>query len=259
MQQEDAFSERRVQRYLERIGVFEELEVNYDSLLMIQAQHMLTVPFENLNIVDKKPIELDFYALYEKIVVKRRGGYCYELNGLLAWCLKQLGFEVTVLSGRVRREDGSFGPEFDHMVLMVHLDKDYVVDVGFGDSARRPLPLSGDIMTDVSGQYRITSDTDSQLLLFQKKLNNDWVNQFCFTRTPRQMDDFQEMNVFQQTSPASFFTKGLIVSLATRDGRVTISRDTFIETKGTDKKTRPILSDDERNELLKCYFNIEVV
>lgn len=258
MQNEVKISGSNVERYLERIGITEGIRVDYNSLRLIQERHMLSIPFENLNIVHRLPIVLDLDSLYNKIVIKRRGGYCYELNGLLAWILKSLGYSVSILSGQVLLDDGTYGPEFDHMVLLVHLDDDYIVDVGFGDSVRSPLSLLGEVVIDVSGSYRIMPETESNVLFFQKKHNDEWVSEFRFTLNPRHIHDFRDMNMYQQTSPESHFTKNLIVSIATPDGRMSISGDSFIETMETDKKRRPILSNDERNDLLKRYFGIEV-
>lgn len=245
-----------VKGYLDRIRITEEPEVNFNSLRLIQERHMLSVPFENLDIFHDIPIQLDLDSLYDKIVRRRRGGYCYELNGLLAWLLRSLGYEVSLLSGQVARDDGTFGPEFDHMVLLVHLHQNYIVDVGFGDSVRSPLPLSGEVVSDVSGSYRITSEAGSNALLFQKRLAGAWTSEFRFTLAPRQIDDFRDMNRYQQTSSDSHFTTNLIVSIATRDGRISISGDSLIETIGSDKKRRQILSNEERMVLLKRYFGI---
>ncbi|WAH35988.1 arylamine N-acetyltransferase family protein [Alicyclobacillus dauci] len=258
MPNELTVKEPNIKRYLERIGITEAIVVDYISLRHIQERHMLSVPFENLNIIHGIPVELDLDSLYDKIVDKRRGGYCYELNGLLAWLLKRLGYRVSLLSGRVIRDDGSFGPEFDHMALLVHLDNDYIVDVGFGDSVRSPLPLSGEVVTDVSGSYRITHEIDSDVLFFQKKLNGEWVSEYRFTLTSRHIEDFRHMNIHQQTSPDSHFTKNLIVSKATPQGRISISGDSFIVTIGSDKERRPILSNDEQKALLKIHFGMDL-
>ncbi|MCL6626583.1 arylamine N-acetyltransferase [Alicyclobacillus shizuokensis] len=93
-----------------------------------------------------------------------------ELNGLLGWVLRSLGYSVSLLSGRVLRDDGTYGPEFDHTLLLVELDDEYIVDVGFGDSVRSPLPLSGEVVADVSGAYRVMPGSDAGVLVFQKKL-----------------------------------------------------------------------------------------
>ncbi|QQE77238.1 arylamine N-acetyltransferase [Alicyclobacillus sp. SO9] len=244
--------------YLRRINITEGVSVDYESLCLIQSEHMYHVPFENLDIAAGVPIELEYESMYEKLIVKGRGGYCYELNGLLYWLLRTLGFSVSMLSASVMREDGKFGPEFDHMLLLVNLNgMDYVVDVGFGDSVRSPLPLSGEIVTDISGSYRIENDTNRRVLYFQKQTGTDWTSEYAFTLRPRRLDEFQVMNVYQQTSLDSHFTQNLICSVATLTGRLTISGNVLIETIGSDKTRSAIQSEAERVILLKRYFGID--
>jgi N-hydroxyarylamine O-acetyltransferase len=246
-------------KYLERIGVdMNDIRTDYESLRLIQTRHMLSVPFENLDIFNARPIKLNLDAMYQKIVIDGRGGYCYELNGLLGWLLQELGFSVSMVSGRVRRDDGSYGPEFDHMALLVRLDEDYLVDVGFGDSVRSPLTLSGEIVADVSGSYRIAREDHFGNLCFQKLMQDEWVTEFVFTLQPRKLEDFHEMYQYQQTSPESHFTKKLICSLATPEGRITISGDTLIETAGSVKTQRPIVSAEERDDILRRRFGINL-
>ena len=103
--------------------------------------HLLAVPFEDLSIHANERIVLDVNALFDKIVRARRGGFCYELNGLFGALLQTLGFEVVMLSGGVMNPRGEFGPEYDHMALLVTLGERWLVDVGFGDCFREPLCL----------------------------------------------------------------------------------------------------------------------
>jgi N-hydroxyarylamine O-acetyltransferase len=102
---------------------------------------MFSVPFENLDIALCRKIVCDEDAFLRKIVERRRGGFCYELNGAFSGLLRAIGFDVTLLSARVPREDGSDGPEFDHLTLKVDLDEPWLADVGFGDSFLEPLLL----------------------------------------------------------------------------------------------------------------------
>jgi len=95
---------------------------------------MRTVPFENLDIHLKRPIVLEDNALFDKIVTRKRGGFCYELNGLFAALLRALGFDVVMLSAGVANPEREFGPDFDHMALLVTLEQSWLADVGFGDS-----------------------------------------------------------------------------------------------------------------------------
>src|SRR5262245_26549659 len=129
------------QSYLRRIFYHSGLEPTPETLRKIHLSHMLRVPFENLDIHLNRLIELNVDSFFQKIVQNNRGGFCYELNGLFAELLKSLGYSVTLLSARVTRADGSFGPDFDHMTLLVELDQRWIADVGFGDSFLEPLLL----------------------------------------------------------------------------------------------------------------------
>ena len=118
---------------------YKDLEIDLSSLKLIQKQHLLTVPFENLDIHIHKEIKVDIRYLYKKIIVKKRGGICYELNLLLSFLLKGIGFNTKILGGKVLNENGSY---FDHMLLLVYLNnKKYIVDVGYGDNFLEPLEL----------------------------------------------------------------------------------------------------------------------
>src|SRR5687768_9467525 len=106
-----------VDAYLHRINYQGSLAPTARTLRDLQVAHLQTVPFENLSIHSAEPIILNDEALFEKIVLRRRGGFCYELNGLFAALLRKLGFEVVMLSAGVADAQGIFGPDFDHMTL----------------------------------------------------------------------------------------------------------------------------------------------
>src|SRR5215213_9188134 len=108
-----------VQAYLRRINYRGEFAPTAAALRELHRAHLLAVPFENLDIHLGRPIVLEQQALFDKIVTRWRGGFCYELNGLFALLLRDLGFNVTLLAAGVARADGSFGPEFDHLTLLV--------------------------------------------------------------------------------------------------------------------------------------------
>src|SRR5713226_8538960 len=112
-----------IKAYLKRINYRGSLAPTAQTLRELQVAHLLSVPFENLSIHSGEPVILEDEALFEKVVVRRRGGFCYELNGLFSALLQALGFDVRMLSAGVRRSSGEFGPEFDHMALLVTLDR----------------------------------------------------------------------------------------------------------------------------------------
>jgi len=124
--------------YLQRIGYAGSATPDLDTLHRLQQAHLLTVPFENLDIALGRSIILDEATLLHKIVDHRRGGFCYEANGAFAALLRALGFRVSLLSAGVAHKTGGFGPDFDHLVLLVHLAEPWLVDVGF-DTQQKPL------------------------------------------------------------------------------------------------------------------------
>jgi N-hydroxyarylamine O-acetyltransferase len=127
--------------YLKRINYSGPVIPAAETLRHLQLAHLLSVPFENLSIHSHQPIVLDDEALFDKIVSRRRGGFCYELNGLFAALLRALGFDTRMLSASVANAKAEWGPEFDHMTLLVTLEQRWLADVGFGDSFIEPLPL----------------------------------------------------------------------------------------------------------------------
>src|SRR5689334_12281635 len=119
--------------YLRRIGYPGPAEVSAAVLRSLHRQHMYPIPFENLAIPLGREIKLDMERIYEKIIVNGRGGFCYEQNARFAWVLRAIGFNVDMLSAGVARKDGSFGPDYDHMLLLVRIDVEpWIADVGFG-------------------------------------------------------------------------------------------------------------------------------
>ena len=131
--------------YLSRIGVNEsDLTTDGATLRLLQRQHLLTIPFENLDIHWKRPIVLDTERFYRKIIEEKRSGFCYELNGLFNELLLDLGYTTRLVSARVFNPIKSeYGPEFDHMILVVTVgDAEYIADVGFGDFIAEPPNLN---------------------------------------------------------------------------------------------------------------------
>jgi N-hydroxyarylamine O-acetyltransferase len=245
---------------LQRIQVNKTENLSYSFLSKLQEQHLLTVPFENLDIHQGKKIILEEDRIYEKIVACGRGGFCYELNGLFCWLLRSLDFSVSMVSSQVYRSaEDMFTPQFDHMVLLVNLEKAYLVDVGFGDTFRNPIALPDGIVEDISGTYRVQpfgSAPDTYIL--QKQENNCWQHVYSFTKHPRVISDFEEMCIFHQTSPGSHFTQEIICTMATKNGRVSLSDDFLTITDGSSKKKTKVVSDKDFKHKLRDHFGIQL-
>lgn len=239
--------------YLRRIKYDGRVTVAAETIAALQKSHLLTVPFENLDIHLGKPINLDLGALFTKIVEQQRGGFCYELNGLLAEALRQLGFEVSLLSAQVAQKQGGFGENFDHLVLLVHLEEDWLVDVGFGESFPNPLRLS---QTGAQGGYRLSHEGHYWLVQALKK--DHWQTQFRFTLEPHQFCEFQRMCVYHQTSPESKFTQRRLCSRATLEGRMTLVDQRLIVTRWGDRQERRLKTEQEYRQALADYFCIKI-
>ena len=245
-----------VTAYLKRINYHGPTAPSAETLRALQLAHLQTVPFENLSIHAGEPIVLNEDALFGKIIENRRGGFCYEANGLFAGLLRALGFDVTMLSAGVAKKDGGFGPDFDHMTLMVRLAERWLVDVGFGDSFLEPLLLdSRDEQVQGRRAFRIVED-NSHLILQRRDDGGDWEPQYRFTLQPHTFADYEQMCHFHQTSPDSHFTKAPLCSLATPEGRVTLSGVRLITTSAQQRSERPLTDRDSFDHILRDQFGI---
>ena len=250
----------QVEQYLRRIHYEGPRQPTLAVLRNLHRGHMLSVPFENLDIPAKRPIVLDTNRLLHKVVDLHRGGFCYELNGALAWLLRCFGFEVNMLSARVARKDGSSSPEFDHMALEVRdAEGDFwLADVGFGDCFLEPLSLTRPTESEQQRRiYRLLENGDG-LVLERKSSEKDWTPQYKFTRTPRQLEEFAPMCHFHQTSPESSFTQRRLCSVATPDGRITLEGMRLITTQNGKKTETEVADEQEFQSLLREKFGIEL-
>ncbi|WP_330633362.1 arylamine N-acetyltransferase family protein [Halocatena halophila] len=220
-----------------------------DALSRLQRLHIQTVPFTNFYVRRFNGASLDPAEVVPRIIASG-GGLCYDLNSGFAWLLTELGYDVTLISGRVKRDDGSFGPEYDHLALLVD---DHLVDVGFGDFARQPLPLNGDPHTDVSGTYRVVTRDDHHAA--QKQTDDCWKDEYRFTLSARTLDEFVEMADYHSTSPDSPFTGPLLATRATENGRVTLSGST-LTTKKHGEQTKQHVPPERVDDLLRGEFGL---
>lgn len=246
--------------YLDRIGFIEPIKPDAHTLRGLQTAHMQSVPFENLDIGLKRPIRLDEGSLWKKIVVEKRGGFCYELNGLFAWLLRQIGFDVTYLNARVFNGVGELGIEFDHLALLVQVPGEserWLADVGFGDSFIEPLNFEerGE-QAQAPRAYRL-EEIQNGYIVWQRDYDGSWARQYFFDLVPRRFpDDYEAGCLYHQTSPKSSFTRGSIISRATEGGRISLEDGRLIVTRNGQRTKRPLKDRDEYHALLKQHFDV---
>ena len=226
-------------------------------LKLLQRQHLLNVPFENLDIHWKRPILLDTGAFYRKIVEGDRGGFCYELNGLFNELLREIGFETRLLSARVGDGQGNFSPEYDHAAILVIIgEMQYIADVGFGAFSTEPLKLETCAeQTDAAGIFLVRR-YDDETFEIAKKEDSGWRSEYIFMPLGHDLAEFKERCLWHQTSPESHFMKNKICSLLTLTGRKTLTDSKYIVTTEAEKVEVPVSDREEFDQLLLKEFGI---
>ncbi len=221
------------ERYLARIGHGPVVHPDVEALASLQDAHVRTVPFENLDIHLGQRLSLDLDDLVTKVVMRGRGGFCYELNGLFCALLRTVGFEAWLVEARARNDDGTLGPRFDHGRILVSVEDEQqplLVDVGTGASPRAPIRLVEGPQRIGHVWYRVLSDGDHyETQAFQ---DEEWARGWVFDTTPRTLGDFVERCRFHETSPDSHFTHKPLATLVTADGQVTLSDRTLTVVRG---------------------------
>ena len=235
--------------YLDRIALGRPQFASAPALRELHLAHLRCVPFENLSIHLREPISLDEDALLEKLLERRRGGFCYELNGAFALLLEALGFRVARLAARVFGQNG-LGPPFDHLALRVETADGtgpWLADVGFGSHSQFPLLLDArGEQVDPDGHFRLTDGEAADIDVIK-----NGKAEYRLEARPRSLNEFIPTCWWHQTSPASHFTRKTICSRLTETGRITISGRTLIRTRLSGERTEELLAGDA--SLLAAY------
>lgn len=247
-----------VELYLNRINYNKQIDVSKEVLFELQAAHLLSIPFENLDIHYNQKIKLDIDSIFQKIVINNRGGFCYELNGLFYHLLKEIGFDVQMISGKVYSKDGSYGEEFDHLAIIANVNKKrYLVDVGFGKFSFKPLEILFNItLKDKFGLFMFDYCLGNKLRINTIE-NGNLTPQYIFEIKERAFLEFGKMCEFHQTSKDSHFKTKKVVSIVTHDGRVTLNDNQIKITEGN-IESKIEFEEDLFNFKLKEYFNMEI-
>jgi N-hydroxyarylamine O-acetyltransferase len=230
-----------VAAYLGRIDAAPPQALDAAALGGLHRSHQRTVPFENLSIHLSELISLTREDLLDKIVSRRRGGFCYELNGAFALLLQALGAQVIRVAARVSG-DGGLGPPFDHMALIVTPADGsgrWLADVGFGSHSTFPLRLDerGE-QDDPGGRFQLADAPDGDVDVLK-----DGQPQYRVELRERSLADFGPTCWYQQTAPQSHFRAGTICSRLTSDGRISLSGQTVIRTSGGVRSEEELGSD----------------
>ena len=247
-------NEASVTAYLDRIGLPYPDRPDAQYLRRLHSRHLHTVPFENLSIHLGEDVPLEEGALFDKIVTRRRGGYCYELNGLLADLLRSLGYTVSLLAVRVHGGDKGFGPPFDHLALRVDLEEPWLVDVGFGRHTEFPLRLDerGE-QKDPGGVFRIEETPDGDLDVYR-----DGTPEYRIEQRPRALADFTIGHGFQRFSPTSHFARSPFCTILTDTGMLTLAGRRLITTEGDVRREETLEDDAQVLDTYRTRFGLSL-
>ncbi len=242
--------------YFRRIGYDGGTEPSIDTLRKVHFAHRCTIPFENLDIHMGVPISLDIEHLAEKLVTRRRGGYCFEHNTLMLHLLRELGFAVTAREARVGRTDGP-ATRRTHMTLEVQVeDAAYNVDVGFGAGAHLyPLPLDGEVHEEHGRLFRVIRK--GKIRVVQSFQNGTWTDEYAIQDSEPAPVDFDVANWYTSTHPDSIFRRTPTVQIQSPEDRFTLRRRTYVQERGGTEHQQE-LTDAEIPSLLAEVFGIEL-
>lgn len=256
-------SEWSLARYFERVGFTGTARADAGTLFDLHLAHTTHIPFENLDVFAGKPISLGRDALFDKLVTRRRGGYCFEMNGLFAHILRELGFGVTELLARCSI-GGAYGAKTHEVLLVITADgARYLADVGFGnDGIAQPITLeAGSVSEQCGAVYRIVTEPRYGYALERRELSADadadFTVLYAFNIEACPPEDFIVANHYTSTHPSSFFRMIRFCTMPTPDGRVTLTERRFRQMENGRVTETVIDSDAALAELMKNRFGLE--
>jgi N-hydroxyarylamine O-acetyltransferase len=249
-----------LEAYFARIGYRGSREPTLSVLQQLYDRHSCTIPFENLDVLLGRGIRLDLASLEAKLVRDRRGGYCFEQNGLFAYVLHQLGYEVSTIAASVRwNVPAEVVLPRTHMTLVVRLDGiPHLVDVGFGGLALgAPIRLDTED-SQATAQHPRRVVRQGEFLMHQAWRNDMWLDVYRFSFEPHTAADYEMANWYTSTHPNSRFRNNLIVARAGADRHWSILNREF-NTRHVDGEveTRTMSDAEELLDVLRDTFGLD--
>jgi len=242
-----------IAEYLKRINYKGSINLDSKTLIALHKAHVTAIPFDNIDIMSGDQINLSFDFLFRKIILRKRGGICYELNVLFYTLLLRFGFKVKIVSA-ITKYGEIYGEEYDHMALTVELEnKTWLVDVGLREALWYPIDISCQrwrsqgirsysVFRDLVGNYH-----------FLKMVNNQVFEDYKFSLTARNPDQFAGMFHFHESNPQSPLNRYLLCSLETKEGRLVIKGNKIIVEAGGSISETTIERDEPSYRSLKKY------
>jgi N-hydroxyarylamine O-acetyltransferase len=246
----------RLAAYLERVGFEGTPRADLDTLRRLHRAHVLAIPYENLDVQLRRPVSLDARDVYEKLVERRRGGWCYEMCGLLAWALEEIGFRVTRMEGAVWRAQLGEISVGNHLVLRVDLERPYLADVGLGDGILEPVPLAVGPIRQGWLEFRLEQLGESWWRFHNHP--HGAAPSFDFRNAPGRAETFAAQCERLQTDPASNFVLNAVCKRHVPDRIEELRGRTRRTVRDTGVEQRLLESADEYVDTLARVFGLDL-
>jgi N-hydroxyarylamine O-acetyltransferase len=245
--------------YLERIGYFGSRDPVFETFRAVHRCQGIAIPYENLDVYLERPVEHDIESIFEKIVIKGRGGWCYELNGLLGWALTELGFPVTRYCGGLEETIPRESYLGNHLLLGVDLDDEtWIADLGLGGSLLDPIPLREDTFRQEHGTFRLEKTTATTWRYYNRKGVHPPV--FDFLAEAADEDILSDVSSRLRDDPLSGFRQNLVCIALNKPGEVHTSMKILagkmLREWPEAPRERMLASEDELHNVLQNLFGI---
>lgn len=244
--------------YLNRIGFVAKAGADIATVTQMMRCQLFTVPFENLDVQAGKVVSLVPEDIVDKLVNRKRGGYCFEVNGLFAMALEALGIEYRFVAARPMLYQHR-RPK-THMAIVLNLKgEEWLCDLGFGSyGIRAPMQMKR-LEVEVKQDFDtfMLSKTNGNEYLLKARVDGEWANQFAFDLSPQEWIDFEPANYFSSTHPDALFVKKLLVVLHNSNGRNILFGDTLKTVKNGQSEKR-IIAREDRTSILSSVFGLEL-
>lgn len=242
--------------YLDRIGFAGRARPDLATLKAVHRAHLLAIPYENLDVQLGRPVTTDPAAAFDKIVRRGRGGWCYEMNGLLGWALGEIGFSVTRMAGGVHRATFGDAAMGNHLILRVDLERPWLADVGFGDGPSEPYPIAPARFSEAGFDFTLESLPDGWWRLHNHPRGG--APSFDFRDEPADEALFTASCHRLQTAPDSSFVLNAVVQRQRPDGYAAMRGRTLKILTASDTVKRRLDSADDYVSVLSDVFALDL-
>jgi N-hydroxyarylamine O-acetyltransferase len=235
-----------LEAYLERVGFTGPLRADLETLTALHRAHLSEISYENLDIHFGRPLRLGLEPAYRKIVIGKRGGWCFEMNTLFRWALEAAGFKVTLLSAAAAF-DG------DHMLLLVDLPEGrYLADMGWGNGFHEPMPLGAGPHRQGFRRFALSQEGEKSWRFSNLDFGDDG---FSFTLSPREIAHFEARSKWLQQDPESSFVRVVKGFRFTPEGDLHVLRGAvFVTLTAAGRRTKEIMSASEYESVWRDVF-----